>query len=695
MRRTQGLKQGTHARGAPSRGAAGRQALAALGFALLAPAAAWAQASAALPPAAPASVPTVAPPAPPPVANSYLDGPLLYQLLLAEFAVRESQPGDAVELMLQAARRNKDDALYRRALQIAAEAGAADKALAIARSWHQAMPRSTEALRTEIQILIAFDRIPDTAEPLKELLAMSAPAERAALVASLPRAQQRAKDKGAAAEVFRQALQPWLDDPDTRVAARVALGRIRLNQGQPAYALELAERAQSQDARALAPVLLALDVMNAATEGAPARSTAAPTSAGAGAGTSTATGAAASAPATPPSVAKGSAPSTELIARAEVIVRRYLAQPETEPVVRQAYASVLANQQRLTDAAEQLRLAVKDSPRPAPLWLALGEIDLELHDPVSADADLKQALALVTAEAAAQSAARKAIGAATGAPTTDDDVDTPDAAPVERDLSAAASPIRASRIQLLLARAADQRHDDAAAARWLAQIDAKEADLQVVSLRASLLARQGKLAEALKLVRASTATTPAEQRYKLLTEVQLLIDQKKLSEAHDVLHKANAENPDDVELVYQEAMVDERLNRLDEMETLLRRILVLQPDNSQALNALGYSLADRNLRLDEALMMVRQAHELAPADPFIVDSLGWVEYRLGHFDAAATLLAQAYSSRKDTEIAAHLAEALWADGKHDEAARVLRDAHRLDAGNEVLRQTMNRLKVAP
>jgi tetratricopeptide (TPR) repeat protein len=248
---------------------------------------------------------------------------------------------------------------------------------------------------------------------------------------------------------------------------------------------------------------------------------------------------------------------------------------------------------------------------------------------------------------------------------------------------------------LLLARAAEQRHDDAAAARWLAQVDAKDADLQVVALRAGLLARQGKLAEALKLIRAANVSTPAEQRYRLLTEVQLLLDEKKLGEAHDVLNKANAETPDDVDLVYQEAMVDERLNRLDEMERLLRRILVLQPDNSQALNALGYSLADRNLRLDEALTMVRQAHELSPADPFIVDSLGWVEYRMGHFDAAATLLAQAYSSRKDTEIAAHLGEALWAGGKHDEAARVLRDAHKLDAGNEVLKQTMTRLKVAP
>ena len=217
----------------------------------------------------------------------------------------------------------------------------------------------------------------------------------------------------------------------------------------------------------------------------------------------------------------------------------------------------------------------------------------------------------------------------------------------------------------------------------------KDADLQVISLRASLLARQGKLARGAQDDPRRRREHAGRAALQAAHRGELLIDEKKLGEAREVLNKANAENPDDVELVYQEAMVDERLNRLDDMERLLRRILVLQPDNSQALNALGYSLADRNLRLEEALTMVRQAHELSPADPFIVDSLGWVEYRMGHYDAAATLLAQAYSSRKDTEIAAHLGEALWADGKHDEAARVLRDAHKLDAGNEVLKKTMS------
>src|ERR1700744_1902061 len=141
MRQSQGMKR--NIRGA----VAGATGVACLGLALLVPVACWAQdKNAALPPAGPASVPTIAPPAPPPVQNSFFAGGLLYQLLEAEFALREGEPGDAIELMLQAARTNKDDALYRRALQIAVEAGAGDKALGIVRSWRQTLPKSTEAL---------------------------------------------------------------------------------------------------------------------------------------------------------------------------------------------------------------------------------------------------------------------------------------------------------------------------------------------------------------------------------------------------------------------------------------------------------------------------------------------------------------------------------------------------------------------
>ena len=153
--------------------------------------------------------------------------------------------------------------------------------------------------------------------------------------------------------------------------------------------------------------------------------------------------------------------------------------------MRQAYASVLATQQRLTDAAQQLRLAVKDRPKQAQLWLALGEIDLELRDAAAADTDLKQALALVTAEIAENVAARKAA-AASARPGAIDDDDGPDAAS-PTDPAASTNPIRPAHVMMLLARAAEQRADDAAAAKWLAQVDPKEADLQVVSLRAGLL----------------------------------------------------------------------------------------------------------------------------------------------------------------------------------------------------------------
>ncbi len=687
MSQTQGLKQTTKRARAHR---AWRLAVAGAGLGLALPLAAWAQpadpspavsaststAKAARPPAGPASVPTVAADADPVVDNSRLDGPLLYQLLLSEFALRENQQGDAVELMLEAARQTRDDALFRRAFQIAVEAGASDKALSITKMWHQQMPKSTEALRTEVQLLLVLDRVPETVDPLTDLLEMSAPTERNALISSLPRAAQRAQDKTAAAKQFRELLKPYLDAPDTRTATHVAFGRMSLAEGDPNTALALAAQAQASDPKALPPMLLALDVMNTAGDAAPVR-TAGDTPPSPG-------------PAAAPPPAKDAAATADLLARAEAIVRAYLAQPEAEPLVRQAFAGVLAGQQRLSDAADQLRLATQARPKQTQLWLGLGEIELELHHADAADAALRQALALVTDE---QATADTDAGPATATDQDAPDDASPAATPPNAD--AANGPARIAHIRLQLARAAELRHDDAAAEKWLSEVDAKDADLQVISLRASLLARHGKLKEALAMIRSAQAATPAEQRYKLLTEVQLLLDEKKLTDARNVLTQANKETPDDVDLIYQEAMVDERLNKLDDMEKLLRRILALQPDNSQALNALGYSLADRNLRLDEAFGLVKQAHDLSPADPFIVDSLGWVEYRRGHYGQATTLLSQAYASRKDTEIAAHLAEALWAEGKHEEAAQVLRDAHRLDSGNEVLKQTMARLKVAP
>jgi Flp pilus assembly protein TadD len=129
------------------------------------------------------------------------------------------------------------------------------------------------------------------------------------------------------------------------------------------------------------------------------------------------------------------------------------------------------------------------------------------------------------------------------------------------------------------------------------------------------------------------------------------------------------------------------------MEQLLRRVMVIKPDHHHAYNALGYSLAERNLRLPEAKTLIQKALSLSPGEPFITDSLGWVEYRLGNRDEALRLLRTAYKSRPDPEIAAHLGEVLWVHGQRDEARRVLREGQSRDAANDVLRETLARLQV--
>jgi tetratricopeptide (TPR) repeat protein len=247
--------------------------------------------------------------------------------------------------------------------------------------------------------------------------------------------------------------------------------------------------------------------------------------------------------------------------------------------------------------------------------------------------------------------------------------------------------------RLLLAQAAEQRGDYKAAEAWLAQVDSPRRALEVQVRRAALLAHQGKVKEARELVRRAPEREPADTRAKLLAEAQLLRDVKQWNEAYAVLTDANKRFPSDADLLYEQSMMAEKLDRVDEMERLLRQVIEIKPDYHHAYNALGYSLADRNQRLPEARQLIAKALELSPGDPFITDSLGWVEYRMGNRDEALRLLRQAYQSRPDPEIAAHLGEVLWAFGQQDEARKVWTEAKGRDASNDVLRETLSRLKV--
>jgi len=274
--------------------------------------------------------------------------------------------------------------------------------------------------------------------------------------------------------------------------------------------------------------------------------------------------------------------------------------------------------------------------------------------------------------------------------------DPPPARPADDDGDDAApgSPAQAlTQAWLLLAQAAEEQRDYAGAEGWLARIDNPQRALEVQLRRASMLARQGKLDEARQSIRRVPEQTQADGRAKWLAEAQLLRDQKAWGEAEKVLEEANKQFADDVDLLYEQAMMAEKTNSLDQMERLLRRVIELKPDHHHAYNALGYSLAERNVRLPEARQLIKKALELSPGEPFITDSLGWVEYRLGNAEEALRLLRGAYQSRPDPEIAAHLGEVLWATGQVEEARRVWREGRSRDSANDVLKETLARLRV--
>lgn len=249
----------------------------------------------------------------------------------------------------------------------------------------------------------------------------------------------------------------------------------------------------------------------------------------------------------------------------------------------------------------------------------------------------------------------------------------------------------ANRARLYLGQIAEetQRPDEALA--WYGQIGAGSQYLPARLRMASLLKQQGKLDEARALLRDSSAASRDERAQLIVGEAQMLRDAKRLTEAMAVLQAGLSDFPDHPELLYDTALLAERLGNLELLEKHLRRLIELKPDHAHAYNALGYSLADRNLRLDEARALIEKALELAPDDAFILDSKGWLLYRTGDLPGALAVLQDAYQKRNDPEIAAHLGEVLWKLNRRDEAKKLWAEAAKAHPDNEVLVETRRRL----
>ena len=245
-------------------------------------------------------------------------------------------------------------------------------------------------------------------------------------------------------------------------------------------------------------------------------------------------------------------------------------------------------------------------------------------------------------------------------------------------------------VRLYLGQIAEERKQFDAALRWYAEVAPGEQYLAAQLRIAQLLAKQGNLDAGRRHLQEARAAGNADRIQLLLAESQLLRDGGRTKEAYELLAGSLAAQPEQPELLYESALLAEKLGRHEAMEASLRKLIRLKPEHAHAYNALGYSFAERNQRLEEAEQLVVKALQLSPDDPFIIDSMGWVLYRKGDNQGALTHLQRAFLIRPDPEIAAHLGEVLWALGRRDEAKRIWQEAAKAHPGNEVLAEVIKR-----
>lgn len=316
--------------------------------------------------------------------------------------------------------------------------------------------------------------------------------------------------------------------------------------------------------------------------------------------------------------------------------------------VRLAYARALVNANQVSEARTEFTRLVRDFPRNPEVSFAAGLLSLQMGEIAAARELLTQ--------------------------TLEYDPREPDT------------------VHYYLGQVAERMNQPEAAATEYAEVRSGTYLVPARARQAALLAQAGKLDEARTLLAFTHGENDAQNVRLVQAQAELLRDSKMSGEAFDTLSEGIKRFPDSTNLLYDRAMVAEKLDKLDVLEADLRRVIALRPDDAQAYNALGYTLADRTERLAEAVALLDKALELAPEDPFILDSVGWAQYRSGNLARAQEYLERAYALRPDPEIAAHLGEVLWARGRRDEAGRVWQASLQTHPQNEVLLETLRRLK---
>ncbi|HEY4373191.1 MAG TPA: tetratricopeptide repeat protein [Burkholderiales bacterium] len=313
-----------------------------------------------------------------------------------------------------------------------------------------------------------------------------------------------------------------------------------------------------------------------------------------------------------------------------------------------AYARALYGEKKYAEATAEFRAMDRASPNNPNVLFPLGLLALDAHDYPSAETYLKKLL----------------------------DTDVRD-----RD-----------QVYIYLGQAAVEQKKYGQARDWWKQVGRGEQFITAQARIADTYAKEGKMDQARAFLHDVPATSNQQRVQLVLAEAQILREANMNKEAFDLLEKSLDKLPNNPDLLYESAMTAEKLDKLDIQESQLKKLIQLKPDYAHAYNALGYSWADRNERLGEARDLIEKALKIAPDDAAIIDSMGWVLYRLGDMKRAVELLQRAYEARPDPEIAAHLGEVLWQSNRHADAQRVWREARAKAPNDESLISTMKRFK---
>lgn len=360
--------------------------------------------------------------------------------------------------------------------------------------------------------------------------------------------------------------------------------------------------------------------------------------------------------------------------------------PANEDVVISAARLLAANPAALDEAIDMLSAAIKRQPKALEVYFTLGRLQLQKGQTVQAQQTFESALQkepesptlmLALAQIAYQgkdfNTAEKYLLRLINLPAS-----------VQRDDSLAFS---------FLGQISEDRKDETKAKEWYAKVGPGEQYINAVSRRAILMSKSGQLEEGRALLKSAVSTGNRERIALTSAEAQILSQAKRLDEAFKVLDDAVQSTRNTPDHLYEHALAAEKINKLDVMEQSLRRLIELRPDAAHAYNALGYSFADRNLRLPEARELITKAVELKPEDPHILDSMGWVLYRQGDLDKAREYLEKALKISPEVDVLVHLGEVLWTQGRQSDALKYWQDARKLEPDNDSLKETLTRLKV--